>query len=610
MNILGQTGLKNSKQVQIEQFLKTYKIDILHCQEINIENETFESCNFINSSYNIIPNNASNKYGTCTLVSSNLQTSDVKVDTNGRMIMFNIEDVTFANVYLPSGNNPSMRQSRENYFAEVIPQLLVNSCVTGCIGGDWNSIICEKDASNNAGQKMSSSLKRLTKIFNWTDSYRYCYPHGKSFSHYYESNTVEGGTRIDRQYHWGNLVILEAKYVGIAFSDHMALIISVKLPTQVSRLSCPKSRPFYKPKPFVIKDKIFKKRLEINFNLWLEVKSAGLNLLLWWEHIVKPGIKKLLIQREKEINKEQRNILNALVCKQSYFVQKIQQGEFGLLKSLKEVQSSIQTWYQEECQKILLQSRTKDINSHESVRIYHHEIHANYLKKSSILKLNTEKGVLEGHSACASYLEEAVGDLLLHPAALCDSSQETLLKEVRVVFTDKDNDLLLKEVTKEEVKNSLMTANMDAAPGTDSLTNLVYKECWGILGDSLTEIAQAVLNGEKPTRSQRTSLMVYGNKANKPPNSPDPKHKRRISLLNSDFKIISGIPTNRLKKVATHTLNKNQLAAGDNRRIHHGINKARNAIFMASSCNEGSGILDNDYMAAFDLMVLTWVLEC
>ena len=30
---------------------------------------------------------------------------------------------------------------------------------------------------------------------------------------------------------------------------------------------------------------------------------------------------------------------------------------------------------------------------------------------------------------------------------------------------------------------------------------------------------------------------------------------------------------------------------------------------MASSCNEGSGILDNDYMAAFDLMVLTWVFR-
>ena len=103
--------------------------------------------------------------------------------------------------------------------------------------------------------------------------------------------------------------------------------------------------------------------------------------------------------------------------------------------------------------------------------------------------------------------------------------------------------------------------------------------------------------------------MVYGTKANKPPNSPDPKHKRRISLLNSDFKIISGIDNSRFKKVATHTLNKNQLSAGDDRRIHHGICKARDAIHMANSRNQGAGILDNDYMAAFDFMVLTWVFK-
>ena len=103
--------------------------------------------------------------------------------------------------------------------------------------------------------------------------------------------------------------------------------------------------------------------------------------------------------------------------------------------------------------------------------------------------------------------------------------------------------------------------------------------------------------------------MVYTNKANKPPNSPDPKHKRRISLLNSDFKIITGIYNSRLKKTASHTLNKNQLSAGDDRRIHHGIAKARDAIFIANSKNKGAGILDNDYMALFDFMVLTWVFK-
>ena len=59
-----------SKQVQIEQFLKIYNIDILMCQEINILEDSFENYNFINSSYNIISNNASNKYGMWLTASS------------------------------------------------------------------------------------------------------------------------------------------------------------------------------------------------------------------------------------------------------------------------------------------------------------------------------------------------------------------------------------------------------------------------------------------------------------------------------------------------------------------------------------------------------------
>ena len=70
INIQGQTGLEYAKQVQIEHFLQVYNIDILHCQEINILEHSFENCNFINSSYDIISNNASNKYGTYSLLSS------------------------------------------------------------------------------------------------------------------------------------------------------------------------------------------------------------------------------------------------------------------------------------------------------------------------------------------------------------------------------------------------------------------------------------------------------------------------------------------------------------------------------------------------------------
>ena len=87
-----------------------------------------------------------------------------------------------------------------------------------------------------------------------------------------------------------------------------------------------------------------------------------------------------------------------------------------------------------------------------------------------------------------------------------------------------------------------------------------------------------------------------------------PGDKRRISLLNSDFKTISGLESRRFKTVATNTISPYQLVAGDDRRIHHGINLARDAIQAASKITKiGCGIADTDYQAAFDFLVMSWV---
>ena len=58
------------------------------------------------------------------------------MDNGGRIITFDIENITFCNVYLPSGNDATFRANRENYLRETIPALLINSKDTGCIGGD------------------------------------------------------------------------------------------------------------------------------------------------------------------------------------------------------------------------------------------------------------------------------------------------------------------------------------------------------------------------------------------------------------------------------------------------------------------------------------------
>ena len=71
--------------------------------------------------------------------------------------------------------------------------------------------------------------------------------------------------------------------------------------------------------------------------------------------------------------------------------------------------------------------------------------------------------------------------------------------------------------------------------------------------------------------------MVFGNKPKKM-NSIKPGDKRRISLLNSDFKVATGIEAKRFGITATYSLSPLQFVAGDDRRIHHGINQARDAV--------------------------------
>ena len=607
LNIHGQSKLSLSKQHQIEDFVKSENVDVLHCQEINVNEDSFKQCRYLNSQFNLIPNNALNEYGTACFVKTDFEVSNLKCDTEGRAIIFSIGDLTLGNVYLKSGTDNISRNHRETYCSETIPQLLVNCKDAGNISGDWNCITDKEDCTKHPEAKMSPCLKRLIKLFNLKDAFRSLHPDAANFSRFYNQGG-EGATRIDRSYSWGEVEVLEARYVPVAFSDHLAHVVKLKVPEATCRSMSVKAKPFFKTSPEVVQDQVFQERVAGAMKEWEEVKGLGLPMLRWWELYVKPGIRRIALRRSKELYKQKRGALNLLLLRQVYVTNKLQTGEVGRLGELREVQENIKLWYEEESKKIIIQSRVDDVQFSEKVRIFHHEQHQKLIKRSAILQLDTEHGTLTGHSACSSYLEEEVAKLLLHPATLDTAAQEILLAEVEPVFTDEDNRMLLAPPSQDEVKEVLFNSNLKAAPGTDGLTSLLYKECWNSLGSSLHEMVTKVWEGEPLTLSQRTSLMVFGSKPKKP-HSKKPSDKRRISLLNSDLKLITGIEAFKFKHTLTHALSPLQVVSGNNRRIHHAINKARDAINSTSSSKAGCALMDLDFISAFCFQTMEWVLK-
>ena len=95
--------------------------------------------------------------------------------------------------------------------------------------------------------------------------------------------------------------------------------------------------------------------------------------------------------------------------------------------------------------------------------------------------------------------------------------------------------------------------------------------------------------------------MLYTTKPGKS-SSLKPKDKRRLSMLNSDFKVLTGIDVGRYSRVLTHTLCPQQLAAGDDRRITFGICLARDAVYAAAMRKNSCGLVDRDFEAAFNFL--------
>ena len=396
----------------------------------------------------------------------------MRCDSEGRVLLFDIGQMTFANLYFNSGTDAIARAGREKLCSEVLPNLLINSKDIGCAGGDLNCIIEKKDATKFPDAKMSKCLQRLVKLKGWSDSFRILHPTSLKYSRFYENTRAEGASRIDRCYQFGNLVVKQAIYVPVAFSDHMAHVVEFLVPDNYAQMISPKCRPSFRVKAEVIRDNVFKERLAAAMEMWERVRvfhgsesqASESDIFSWWDHLVKPGIRKLALERTKEMNVSSKEVLNLLLIRQAYLTRKLQQGHSNRLGELKEVHLLIEAWYLKESEKVQHQSRLEEFQRDEKTTLYHHELLKKVIKKSSIVKLKTDNGMLEGHGPCAKYLEKTVEDLLLNPALLDEGAQDVLLNEVGVVFTKEDNKVFLTTPTKEKVLKVLAESNLMAAP--------------------------------------------------------------------------------------------------------------------------------------------------
>ena len=114
-------------------------------------------------------------------------------------------------------------------------------------------------------------------------------------------------------------------------------------------------------------------------------------------------------------------------------------------------------------------------------------------------------------------------------------------------------------------------------------------------------LREIVSSGKLP-ESMKNSFLVFSPKINKE-NSTKIKDKRKLSLLQTDFKILSGVLAGRLRKTERHTISRYQFATGG-RRISEAVCLVRDAIESVKPTQKVV-LYETDYVSAVSYTHLT-----
>jgi len=153
-------------------------------------------------------------------------------------------------------------------------------------------------------------------------------------------------------------------------------------------------------------------------------------------------------------------------------------------------------------------------------------------------------------------------------------------------------------VTIEECYESMSSCKVNKSPGNDGLTKEFYDTFWDKLSKPLLECFRFSFEAGTLSNSQRQAIITLIDKHGK--DRSYLSNWRPISLLNLDYKILTKVLANRVKKVLPSIISSSQTGYVKDRCINDSVRLVQDIIHI-SELNKSPGILLMvDFQKAFD----------
>ena len=611
-------GISQSKKRKvIFTYCKRKKPDIVLLQETHSTCQTQKQWKEEWGGEIFFSHGKSNARGVCIMFRKGYDFEIIKQvsDTSGRFILLKIkvQGVNYVILNLHAPNDESKAVSFFKKLNLILREEGIDPSANLIIGGDFNcplNPLLDKNKctiSDRRKHPLIESVKNLMEDFDLQDIWRIKNPRTKSFTW---GNFGKGQfSRIDYWLISSSLqdVVKEVDIVSGVKSDHSGIILSL------INEECEKRGPgFWIFNSSLLDDEQYvlevnalitdlnTKRQENQFetegNHWEWVKY---NIR---KHAMSYSKKKANSQR-RETNDVERNLAFA---KKRYEENPSLENEIELFNLSQRYEKILER----KTNGIILRTKVRWFEEGEKSSKYFLNLEKRNNVKKCIKNL-TVNGIVISKQKDIIQAEEEFYKSLYSKSCSVNSSQRnikefTLYSELPQL-SEQLRDICEGEIEGKECDEILKTFKKGKSPGTDGITIEFYEKFWDLLKPLLLESYQNSYKLNNLTVTQRQSVITLIDK--KQADRTKLENWRPISLLNTDYKILSKVIAERIKKVLPFLVNENQVGYVKNRYIGEVIRTIDDVMDFTDEQNLPGLMVLIDFEKAFDTVDRSFIIN-
>lgn len=538
-------------------------------------------------------NGRSNARGVCTLFKKEFNPKPINeiTDDEGRLLILQFkreeETTTVVNIYAPT---QSETREQENFVKKLDQKLGDLEISEIFIAGDFNTKL---DDNSQPHQTSSYRVELLSLLeeYNLADIWKQKNPASPR-------GTFHRGSYSARLDYWFVPAWLTPKTVTsispYALSDHS--IISI----QVTFEDNPRGTGFWRFNNLLLSDTQFKEEMSTYIQ---EIKEENIgNPNLQWEWL-KYKIKNFCIQFASRKKRERNRIQQELEARLHLLTEEEDfTSSQDLISEAQSIRRELTEIYQTKANMAMFRSKARWSMHGEKPSAYFLGLEKRRAKDSTVTSLLGQSGrLITSNHQILEMERDFFANIYDEDPTELDSTESLPLEPQDIPqISELNQQRINRPFTTEEYHEALKNLNKNKSPGSDGVTPEFYLAFWHLLKEPFFQSMEYSLENGTLSEQQRIGLITLI-----PKKGLDRTHLtnwRPITLLNSDFKILSKALASRIQSCITEVIEKDQTGFIRGRNITTNLHTIQSIINHADATGESSLLLALDYSKAFDMV--------